>query len=612
MSEKNKQYTREELLTFFDDNQRNVYKKFPSTHLLSNPENAANFIMLVTYYRRNMHRFAMDYLGIKLHLYQIIILYLLGRSTFFVMIAARASAKSFVIGVFDSCRAILYPYSTLGITSGTRGQSGLIITKKILGELAPRYPRLDHEIESTKTATAETKIKWKNDSEIISITCAPTSRGYRTTGNTNEEAREIKKSLLDKIISPFQFIRPAEYRALPEYQNIPELQEESVDVYISSSIEDVHWLYKTAKNALSTYYRTGNGFLIAMDYSISLKHEIRSREQLSREKRNIDPVTWLIEYENAALRSNSKVFFDYDLIKTCQTGKKAFYPRKAEDVINKKPNPYAIPKQRDEVRIVSCDIALVDRDGNDNSCYSCLRLLPDSIGEYDGREQKQYSVKVPYLEAMRGTDTRKQAIRIRQLFADFDADYIVLDVRNAGTNVLYDLGRTLYDDERCVEYPPIKAMNDETLARTCTSTTAQPIVFCISATSKLNSTIAVNFKGMLSTQKIELLVPKDEGVEEINKYISEYRNTDDPDIQLFYEKPYLQTMLLFSELINLEYEKNDVGIIKIKERPSMTKDRYTSVSYGCYFAMELSRELLREEEELNFGDIVFCVSNINF
>jgi len=608
----NSSITREDILEYFDDNQREVYKKFPSTHLLSKKENAENFIMLVTYYRRNLHRFAMDYLGIKLHLYQIIVLFLLGRSTFFAMISARASAKSYIIGIFNSCRAILYPYSTLGITSGTRGQSGLIITKKILGELAPRYPRLEHEIEKTKTGAAETKIIWKNKSEIVAITCSKNSRGWRTTGNTNEEAREIKKDLLDKINSPFQFIRPAEYRTLPEYQNIPELQEESVDVYISSSIEDVHWLYRTAKNALSTYYRNGTGFLIAMDYSISLKHEIRSIEQLTREKRNIDPVTWLIEYENAALRSNSKIFFDYDLIKSCQKEKKAFYPRKAEDVINKKANPYSIPKQRDEIRIISCDIALVDRDGNDNSCYSCLRLLPDSVDIYEGKEQKQYSVKVPYLEAMRGTDTRKQAVRIRQLYADFDADYIVLDVRNAGTNVLYDLGRTLYDDERCVEYPPVKAMNDDALAKTCTSATAQPIVFCIAATAKLNSTIAVNFKGMLSTQKVELLVPKDEGIDEIVKYIAEYRNTDDPDVQLYYEMPYLQTMLLFSELINLEYEKTDLGVIKIKERPSMTKDRYTSVSYGCYFAAELSRELLREEEEIKFEDAPYCVSTIAF
>ena len=117
---------------------------------------------------------------------------------------------------------------------------------------------------------------------------------------------------------------------------------------------------------------------------------------------------------------------------------------------------------------------------------------------------------------------------------------------------------------------------------------------------------------MLIEKRVSLLVPKDEGIEEINKYIPEYRKTDDPETQLFFEMPYLQTMLLFSELINLEYDKSELGIIKIHERPSLTKDRYTSVSYGCWFASELSHELLRDEEELDIDSISYCVSTISF
>ena len=116
---------------------------------------------------------------------------------------------------------------------------------------------------------------------------------------------------------------------------------------------------------------------------------------------------------------------------------------------------------------------------------------------------------------------------------------------------------------------------------------------------------------MLAEKKIQLLVPKDEGIEEITKYIPEYRKTDDPDVRIFYEMPYLQTMLLFSELINLEYEKSDLGVVRIRERPSMTKDRYTSISYGCWFATELSRELLKEEV-VDYDSTPFCVSNIVF
>ena len=39
---------------------------------------------------------------------------------------------------------------------------------------------------------------------------------------------------------------------------------------------------------------------------------------------------------------------------------------------------------------------------------------------------------MPYIESVQGGETQRQAVRIRQLFEDFKADYIVLDCRNAG------------------------------------------------------------------------------------------------------------------------------------------------------------------------------------
>jgi hypothetical protein len=69
-------------------------------------ENIKNW---VTFYRRNIHRFAEHYLGIKLHLYQIIILYLMNTCPLVVIVASRATAKSFITALYAVCKAILYP-----------------------------------------------------------------------------------------------------------------------------------------------------------------------------------------------------------------------------------------------------------------------------------------------------------------------------------------------------------------------------------------------------------------------------------------------------------------------------------------------------------------------
>lgn len=92
---------------YADEHQKNLYKKFPSTHFLSNPKNVHNTFLWSTFFRKNLHRLATDYLGIKLHLYQQLILYMMGISQLIVIVACRAAAKSFIIALYACCKAII-------------------------------------------------------------------------------------------------------------------------------------------------------------------------------------------------------------------------------------------------------------------------------------------------------------------------------------------------------------------------------------------------------------------------------------------------------------------------------------------------------------------------
>lgn len=595
------------MMSSLDRNQAKVSKNFKDGSWLSNGQNAEHFYLWNTYYRRNLHRFAVEYLGLQLHWYQAIILYLMGISNFIVVIASRAAAKSFVIAIYACCKAILYPGSSIVLTSGTKGQSKLIVTKKIRAELMSRSPNLRREISRIVDNNSEVIVKFKNSSEIFTVTCSKNARGNRCTVDVGEEAREIDKSIMDTVVSPFQVVRQAPFMMLDDYKDDPQFREEPTEIFISSSTEESHWLYKTAVTARDGMFRDDGSFFVAFDYSITLKHGIRTRRQLIRERKKIDPITWMIEYENTVLRSNSRAYFTYDLVKSNQTLLRAFYPRLNEDVIARVKNKYSIAKQPGEVRVVACDIAAVDRGTNDNSSFTCLRLFEESTLYGGGRVQKDFRVQVPYSEVMRGSEMRKQAIRIRQLYDDFEADYIVLDVRNVGLAILDLFGRVLYDDERGVEYPPLTAMNDDVLAQRIINPSAEPKVFCIAAGIKLNSDIAVNLRAMLSDHRLDLLVGKEDGVEEIRKYIKGY-DTMSTDEQLFYERPYLETMLMVSEMINLVYEKTETGLIRIREQGANTKDRYTSLSYGCYFASQLSRDLLGDFGESDFDNAPSCVS----
>ena len=279
-------------------------------------------------------------------------------------------------------------------------------------------------------------VNFRNGSSIFTVTCNDLARGNRSNIVIVDEARGCDKTILDEVIIPFNIVRQPQFRFLPEYRDNQMFIEEPKQIFISSSTEESHWLYKMAEKVAGDMVNGKPSFFMAMDLALTLKHGIRTFAQLQAAKRTADPITWKVEYENAVLRSNAHAYFTYDLVRPNQVLKKPFYPQKNDDFICNRRNKYAIPKQEGEIRIVSCDIAMVDRSINDNSVFSCMRLFPEIIEAGNGNQQKTWRVQVPYLEGCRGSETSRQAIRIRQLFADFDADYIVLDVRNAGRNAV--------------------------------------------------------------------------------------------------------------------------------------------------------------------------------
>jgi hypothetical protein len=100
-----------------DERQSELYKKFPTNSFLGNERNVDHVLRWNTFFRRNLHRLAIDYLGINLYMYQVVILYLMGVCNFIVIIACRAAAKSFIIALYACCRCIVYPHSRIVLSS---------------------------------------------------------------------------------------------------------------------------------------------------------------------------------------------------------------------------------------------------------------------------------------------------------------------------------------------------------------------------------------------------------------------------------------------------------------------------------------------------------------
>lgn len=596
--------------TYADERQANLYKKFPSTHFLSNPKNVHNTFLWSTLFSRNFHKLATDYLGIKLHLYQQLILYLMGISQLIVIVACRAAAKSFIIALYACCKAIIKPGSKIVLGSATRGQSKLIISEKIKNELMNMSPALCKEIRDIKDSANESIVYFKNGSTIKVFTANEFARGLRSTDAVREEFRQIDKNIDDSVISPFQTIRQAPYMIDPYYSSIEDLKEDPIDIYISSSwFDDGHWMWDIVDQAYKDMLDNGRSAMLAFDESITLKHNIRTQRQMQQEKKKQDPITWQIEFLNLRIRNNASAFFTYSMLMDNQTLRQVFYPRNHKDVKYHKKNKYAIPKQDGEIRVISCDIAFVEGKQNDNSIYSCIRGIPESLTyttDTSAVEVKQgYKRQYSYIESNQIGDTTKQAIRIRQLYEDFEADYIVLDCRNGGLQILYTLGKTLYDEERGIEYPPLKCMNNDNYADVVKNPNAPAVIYAINATQQLNSDIAYSFRRSLLEHRSEFLVNYNIAKESILSENDDYINEFNIDIQLEFERPFLETQAMISECAELLYEKSpQTGVVKIYEQGGNRKDRYTSCSYASLFYDFLERDILTTSSDFEYCCLV--------
>ena len=130
------------------------------------------------FYRANPHRFAKDYLGLNLYMFQYIIIYLIDRYSFFMWIASRGIGKSFIIAVYCCIRCILYPSTKVIVASGTKGQAKLIVTQKIEKELMNMSSNLRKEIDYIRTSNNQIVVQFRNGSSIEAVTSTYLSRVY--------------------------------------------------------------------------------------------------------------------------------------------------------------------------------------------------------------------------------------------------------------------------------------------------------------------------------------------------------------------------------------------------------------------------------------------------
>ena len=533
-----------------------------------------------SFYRANPHRFARDYLGLKLKRFQQIILNEMFCKVNSIYLASRGGGKSFLLAVFCVCYCILYPGTTICLASKTRGQAVEIIDK-IQNILMPNSANLRMEIGEIKCNQAEAFMSFRNGSIIKVVTAADSARHNRATILIVDEYRLVDKSTIDTVLRKFLTSpRHPGYLDKPEYEGSP--TERTKELYASSCWYEGHWSYEHVRSYVVNMIRGRSYFCCAMPYQLAIKENLLDRERVEDEMSESDfnDVQFFIEMCALFWSQATSGLYTFDEIDKNRIIQHPFYPRA---VTKKHPDKMLkMPSKRDgEIRILSADIALMSSAKNKNDATSIFinQMIPTSSGRYINN--------IVYTENNEGLRADDQALAIRKLFDDFECDYLVIDGTGIGLPVVDLLMGDMYDQATGESYAALSCCNDDEVAKRCTTTGAPKVIWVVRGQSDFNSRCALTLREALRQGQVKLLISEYDADDTLSS-IKGYASLSQQEI-LELKLPYIHTTLLINELINLEYETKN-SVIKVKEKAGMRKDRYSSLSYNIFVAKELERE----------------------
>ena len=559
-----------------------------------------------SYYRSRPDKFAEEYLGLSLKPFQKIILYCMIHYNYTMFLASRGLGKTYLTALYCVIRCILFPDTKIIIASGQKSQAMKVVTEKIPELILQcKTGMLKREIKGsirTNMNTDDPNVEFMNGSWIKIVAATQGARSARANLLILDEFRLIEPSIYKNVLRRFlASSRQPGYLSKPEYKNKQEYLERNQEIFLSSCWYKFNWSFDRYKVFIKSMLSGKKYFLCGLPYQIAIKENLTNKQQLLDEaaEDDIDTVGWEMEMNTMFFGESEKAFFKTEELNAIRKVYKPIYPKPFYDLFKDKNFKYT-QKLKDEIRILSCDLAVIGGKENDSSIFKLIQLNPVFTIK-DDNKFKGYERTVSYTESMNGAHTELQAIRIRQLYSDLDCDFIVLDRQGNGIGVYDNLCRNLYDRERDIEYPAFNSINEEKMQERCLVLDADKKIYTISATSEFNSEIAILLKNDIKRGKVRLLVDKNESYEYLGKFNSLINQKAEITVKL--QAPYVHTDALINEMVLLESEVNQSsGYIKLKEQSGQRKDRYVALAYGNFFANELERDLLKEEPKQDFSE----------
>lgn len=583
-----------------------ITTQYYSSRKKHNQEKEENLIHWITLFRRNWHIYVDFILGIKLRPFQQIMIYLMGISEIFFAICSRGLSKSFIAGLGAIVKMNLYPYSEVVITSSTIPQANKLVEKKIRDELIKKlspYLLYMYEKEYLVITRAEDGYKIENKlngSSLVVLACLDSSRGSRSTMLIYEEARLLKKTIIDSVFEKMSHPRQAKYLEKPEYSSNPRWLEECQHIYITSARFKFEWFWLLFKKTFSRIFtdRRTTCNIFAGDIFLAIDNGLKTWIDY-RNGVNGDQFDFKMEDLNEMIGEADNAFFTIQSFRENQIIENGFTPLTIDELYLTDVD-YYYPKEENEIRIVGVDYAFANTinnsQKNDNTIIMCVS------GKW---KKNHFEKRLEYIELHEASDSIGAADRARELFWMYHADYLVPDSRSGGetlfnrmtmpwengerAGISINCGLTISDKNYHVV--PEAKLADYRL-RTV-DPNAYPCIIPFIGTGELNSLSWIELKKQIESGNIKLLISSQDKQNIIEDNGSFFKMTSEEIVKTLL--PHGQTDELIHEAVNLKTEyRNDK--VKLVEPRTGTKDRVVILSYINYIFSLIENEWLKQQQ----------------
>ncbi|MEG1151708.1 MAG: hypothetical protein RSD67_02430 [Oscillospiraceae bacterium] len=565
-----------------------------------------------TYFRLNPEIYIEKKMGFHSFGYQNFSYHLMQKASQYIEVSTRGTGKSLRVIAWAVQRCLLYPNSKIGVVAVGASQANENFLTAFMQELVFEYsPFMKWLYEKKLITYKETDkgylVTFWNNSIILFCPCINSTRGVHFDILIGEELRLIKKADWDSIAMPMLVPRRAGFRNRPEYFERDDLDEDTKVICITSNRYKNEWFNTMFNNTFVNYFKNTmtENRVFCCDIFLAISHGLKKASWFFQQQDEMDDLNFRMEILNESIGEVEGAYFPFEMFRKNQINTTAFYPPTREQI--KSGWVSNMPKKDGETRLLFVDFAFANtlegaKVDNDNTVIGCLSSYK--------KGDKRYS-SVDYLETHSGGQNDNSIMRIRELFWDYQADYIVLDARNGGELNMNDLSKEFehpYRAESDWDKRGFTVCNDMDLhtvseakvqdyrAR-CVDPNAVPAIIPITANAEQNSLFWFDLKKKLKNEEISFLIDTlefDQISEQDNNF---FKMTSEEKALL--RLPYIQTMYLINEAINLSATWNN-GLVKLSEKRNAFKDRTVALSYGSYIMGMINNKLDKTEQRQEF------------